>query len=146
VTNVTRCREDLVVPDPGVLEQMLLIRGDHGLPPALAGERLDRLDVRPDRDVHLLGRGRISGLAEMLGHQPCLLRHKRNRGVAEKRLELTLLTGVNHRPEDTDDHGLLLARVSLARAAASCARPMATITERPPLPSRSALTSESSPR
>jgi hypothetical protein len=39
------CREDLVVPDPGVLEQVLLVGGDHRLLPALAGERPDRLDV-----------------------------------------------------------------------------------------------------
>jgi hypothetical protein len=52
----------------------------------------------------------------------------------EERLELALLAGVDRRPEDADDHGLLLGRVSLARAAASRARPMATISENPPLP------------
>src|SRR4029450_11645347 len=71
------CREDLVVADPGVLEQVLLVRGDHGLLPALAGERPDRLDVLPDRDVHVLGRGRVTGPARMLGHEPCLLRRER---------------------------------------------------------------------
>jgi hypothetical protein len=40
-------REDLVVPDPRVLEEVLLVRSDHGLLPALAGERPDRLDVLP---------------------------------------------------------------------------------------------------
>jgi hypothetical protein len=48
----------------------------------------------------------------MLGHQPLLPRHQRDGRIAEKRLELTLLARVDRRPEDTDDHGLLLARGS----------------------------------
>src|SRR5512132_4745922 len=126
----------LVVADPGVLEEVLLVGGDHGLLPALAGERPDRLDVLPDRHVHVLGRGRVKGPAHVLGNQPCLLRHERDGRVAEERLELTLLAGVDRRLEDADDHGLLV-RVSLARAAASRARAMATSRGTPPLPRRS---------
>jgi hypothetical protein len=85
------------VADPGVLEQVLLVRGDHGLLPALTGERGDRLDVLPDGDVDVLGRGRIPRLADMLGPEPCLARDERYGRVAEKRLELMLLAGLDRR-------------------------------------------------
>jgi Co/Zn/Cd efflux system component len=48
---------------------VLLVWGDHGLLPALAGERPDRLDVLPDRDVHILRRGRVTRLDDMLRHE-----------------------------------------------------------------------------
>jgi hypothetical protein len=49
------------VADLGVSEEVLLVRGDHGLLPALAGERPDGLEVLPDRDVDVLRRGRVTG-------------------------------------------------------------------------------------
>src|SRR4051812_17232748 len=90
---------------------MLLIRGDHGLLPLLAGERPNRLDVLPDRDEQILGGRRVTGPADMLGHEAGLPRHERHRGVAEERLKLALLAGVDRRPEHADDHCLLPARV-----------------------------------
>jgi hypothetical protein len=55
------------------------------------------------------------------------------------------LPGVDRRPEDADDHGLLLARVSLARASASRARAMAMTRVNPPPVSRSSGASACSP-
>ena len=51
LTDLAGHRENLVVRDPGVLEQMLLVRGDHGILPALTSERPDRLDILPNRNV-----------------------------------------------------------------------------------------------
>jgi hypothetical protein len=50
------------VLDPRVLEEVLLVRRDHGLLSALAGERPDRLDVLPDGDEQILGGGRVARL------------------------------------------------------------------------------------
>jgi hypothetical protein len=47
--------------DPGALEEVLLVRIDNGLLPAVPGERPDRLDVLPDRDIQVLRRGRVEG-------------------------------------------------------------------------------------
>jgi hypothetical protein len=48
------------VPDPSVLEQVLLLRGDNGLLPALAGEPPDRLDILPHRDAQVPQWGRVT--------------------------------------------------------------------------------------
>jgi len=45
------CVDDLVVPDPGVFEQMLFFGGDHGLLPPFAGEGSDGLHIFPNGDV-----------------------------------------------------------------------------------------------
>ena len=82
------------MPDPGVLEEVLLVGCDHRLLPTITGERPNRLDVFPNRDVEKLSRGRLTGLPDMLRQEPRLLRHQRYSGVAEKRFELTLLARV----------------------------------------------------
>src|SRR4029450_2121198 len=51
------------------------------------------------------GRARVVQLGPMRRDPARLLRHQRDSCVAEKRLELTLFTRVDSRPEDTDDHG-----------------------------------------
>jgi hypothetical protein len=83
---------------------VLLPWGDHRLLPSLAGERPDRLHVRPHRDVHILGAGRVVGPAHVLSHQSGLPRHERYGSVTKEGLELTLLAWLNRRPEHADDH------------------------------------------
>ena len=80
--------EGLVVPDPRVLEEVLLVRGDYGLLPMLAGERADRLDILPDRDVQILGRGRVTGRTDMLRNESRLLRHERHSRLSQEGLEI----------------------------------------------------------
>src|SRR5215217_3543722 len=46
--------ENLVVPDPGVLEQVLFLRADHSLLPAITSERPNRFHVLPDSYVNEL--------------------------------------------------------------------------------------------
>lgn len=70
MTDLAGHRENLVVRDPGVPEQMLLVRGDHGILPALTSERPDRLDILPNRYVR--DSPEDGGPAHMLCHQPCL--------------------------------------------------------------------------
>src|SRR4051812_44472890 len=93
--------------DPGVLEQVLLIRADHGLLPLLTGERPDRRDVLPYRDVQEFSRGTVTGPAYVLSYQPRLLRHQWYGDVSQEQLECGLLAGVDRRPEHANDHGCL---------------------------------------
>ena len=74
----------LVVLDRRALEEVCLLKGDHGLLPAAAGEGLDRLGVFPDGDVDV-GAGRcLEGSADMLRQQSGLPRHERDSGVSKK--------------------------------------------------------------
>src|SRR6476620_12166304 len=74
----------LVVLDRRALEEVCLLKGDHGLLPAAAGEGLDRLGVFPDGDVDV-GAGRcLEGSADMLRQQSGLPRHERDSGVTKK--------------------------------------------------------------
>src|SRR5262245_27360409 len=97
--------EDLVVDDPRVAEQVLLVRGDDSLLPALTSECSYRFGVLPDRYVQILGRGRVARLPHMLCHQSFLPRHERYCGVVEKRLGLALFAGLGWWPGYADDRG-----------------------------------------
>src|SRR5512133_972139 len=55
----------------------------------------------------------------MLCDDPLLLRHQRYGRVAQKRLELSFLAGMDRRPKDADDHGTLLVGCIGARSQAS---------------------------